>query len=178
MDIQKLNVDLISIRCLFSWLSSWSGTCVRCFSSTQLQVQTSAIMSTFRFDPSFSALHDWVLLSRCSRISAAPPAGLGAPAQVRCGHQSERGVTERQSHPTSVLLGRGMKRVTSDLQILHASRLASSRVCLCLCAGDQFSAAGPDGWSPAGAVQTGVSAGRKQLCVQTHGRPVTDHAHI
>lgn len=116
-------------RCLFSWLSSWSGTCVRCCSSTQLQVQTSA-MSSFRFDLSFSALHDWVLLSRCSRISAAPPAGLGAPAQVRRGHQSERGVTERQPHPTSVLLGRGMKRETSDLQILHASPLASSCICV------------------------------------------------
>lgn len=85
---------------------------------------------TFRFDPSFCALHDWLLLSRCSWISAAPPAGLGAPAQVRRGHQSERGVTERQPHPTSVLLGRGMKRVTSDLQILHVSPLASSRICV------------------------------------------------
>lgn len=124
-------------RSLFSWRLSSYGTCVKFSLLTQHQVETS---DTFRnpnssrpFYPSFS---DLILFSCRSRISVAPPAGLGASAQVRCGCKSARGVTERQPRPTSVLLGCGTKRMTlwppeRLNMIIHVLTSVCLSVCVC-----------------------------------------------
>ncbi len=86
---------------------------MRCSSSTQLQVETAQkqipaghLILVFLID----------LVVMLQPDLCCSTAGLGASAQVRRGHESARGVTERQPRPSSVLLGRGTKHMSPDLQ--------------------------------------------------------------
>lgn len=162
-------------RSLFSWRSSSYGTCVRFSSSTQLQVETAKTVRNL--DSSRLVLLTWF----CCDVAAGSLL-LQLLDWVRL-HKSDVDTRARE-----VLQSDSPAQHQSYWDVVWNTWPLTSRtsehhhpcpyVCVCVCAGDQFSPAGPYGWSPSGAVQTGVSASGEQLCVQTHGRPVTDHAHI
>ncbi len=118
-------------RSLFSWRSSSYGTCVRSLQSTQLQVETAKTVRKRRFEQASFFWLDFVLMLQPD-LCLLQLLDWGASAQVGRGHESARGVTERQPCPTSVLLWRGMKHMTPDLQNIWTSSSVSLRVCVCV----------------------------------------------